>query len=206
LTASKRKINTNLLLIAVLFVFIMINQKVCSQTYFSTVEIRYNLPKKWQIRLRPTVFTFPNDGFRTELMLGKTLNANWKIFSYTQIDFYRTKYQSGVRIDYTKTFFNNKLLAQGQIRTFVGLSKDTKFEGIFVGDLHYRFFPKFAFGLRNFTLESPDEERFIKVRRSFVGPAAWFYSSPKSSFLTYYGPNLMTKNSFLFMFVWFVTI
>jgi len=195
-----------LLKITLLMVMVCTSSISYSQTYFSTIEVRYNLPKKWQIRFRPTVFTFPNEGFRTELMIGKTLNANWKIFSYSQFDFYRKKHQSGIRLDFTKTFLNNKLFSQGQIRTFIGLSKNTKFEGIFIGDLHYRLFPKIAIGARNFTLESPDEENFFKIRRSFLGPALWFYSNPKSFFLAYYGPNLMEKQSFLFTLVWFITI
>lgn len=179
---------------------------VQAQTYFSTVEIRHNLPKQWQVRLRPTVFTFPNEGFRTELMVGKILSPNWKIFSYSQFDFYRNKHQTGLRLDYSKTYLNKKLLVQGQIRAFVGMSKDTDFEGIFVGDVNYRVVPKIALGVRNFTLESPEEEQIFKVRRSFVGPAAWYYPNPKNTFLTYYGPNVMKKDSFLFMFIWFVTI
>lgn len=192
--------------LVILLGIIGISGSLNGQTYFSTVELRYNLPKKWQIRLRPTVFTFPNDGFRTELMVGKVINANWRIFSYSQFDFYRTKHQSGIRIDYTKTFLNNKLFTQGQIRTFVGLSRNTRFEGIFVGDVHYRVLPRLALGVRNFSLESPDEERLIKMRRSYIGPAVWLYPNPKSSFLIYYGPNLMAKESFLAMFVWFFTI
>lgn len=187
---------------------------VQGQTFFETVEIRHNLPKKWQIRFRPLVFPlpaplefpFPRPGFRTEIMVGKTLNAHWKVFSYSMLDFYKSKHQSGIRVDYSNTYLDKKLYVQGQLRTFVGLSKDTKFEGIFIGDIHYRVQPKLALGLRNFTLQSPEESQFLKVRRSFVGPAAWWYPSPKSSFLTYYGPNIMKKDSYLFMLVWFVTI
>ena len=188
------------------FIFLGFLGNLQAQTYFSTVEIRYNLPKQWQIRLRPTVFTFPNEGFRTELMVGKILSPNWRIFSYSQFDFYRNKHQTGLRLDYSKTYLNKKLLVQGQIRAFVGMSKDTDFEGIFLGDINYRVVPKVALGVRNFTLESPEGEQFFKVRRSFLGPAAWYYPNPKNTFLTYYGPNVMKKDSFLFMFVWFVTI
>jgi hypothetical protein len=189
----------------ILFIGIIFPRLGSSQTYFSTVEIRQNLPKKWQIRFRPIAAPLPN-GFRTEIMVGKVFSPNWRAFSYTQLDFLKGKYQTGVRIDYTKLFLNNKLTTQGQIRSFIGLSKDTKFEGIFIGDLHYRVIPKLSLGVRNFTLESPDEQRFFKVRKSFLGPSTWYYPNSKNLFLTYYGPNLMAKKSFLFMFVWFVTL
>jgi hypothetical protein len=177
-----------------------------SQTFFESVEIRHNLPKNWQIRFRPLVFPLPSEGFRTEIMVGKTLNANWKIFSYSLFDFFKSKHQSGIRLDYSNRYLDKKLYVQGQVRTFVGLSKDTTFEGIFIGDVHYRVHPELAIGLRNFTFESPEGEQFLKVRRSFLGPAAWMYPTPKTSILTYYGPNLMKKDSFLLMVVWFVTI
>lgn len=177
-----------------------------SQTFFQSIEIRHNLPKNWQIRFRPLVFPLPSEGFRTEIMVGKTLNAHWKIFSYSQFDFFKSKHQSGIRVDYSNRYLDKKLYVQGQVRTFFGLSKDTKFEGIFVGDIHYKVHPELAIGLRNFTFESPEGEQFFKVRRSFLGPTAWMYPTPKTSILTYYGPNLMKKDSFLLMVVWFITI
>ena len=197
-------IQKNSLICGIIFLAFLGN--VQAQTYFSTVEIRYNLPKQLQLRLRPTVFTFPNEGFRSEFMVGKILNPNWKIFSYSQFDFYRNKHQTGLRVDYSKTYLNKKLLVAGQVRAFVGLSRDTDFEGLFIGDVTYRVVPKVALGMRNITAESPEGEQFFKVKRSFVGPAAWYYPNPKNTFLTYYGPNVMNKDSFLFMLIWFVTI
>ena len=208
-TSQPRTTFTNVhraVLILVWIILLGLPAVVSAQTYFSTIEVRHNLPKDWQVRLRPTVFTFPNDGFRTEFMVGKIFNPYWKVFSYNTFDFYRKKHQTGIRVDYTRTFLNKKLLIAGQVRGFVGLSKDTPFEGLFLGDLTYRVVPKVALGVRNVTAESPEGEQFFKVKRSFLGPAAWYYPNPKNTFLTYYGPNVMNKDSFLFMFIWFVTI
>ena len=194
------------IIINILCIFLSAPLLVQSQTYFTTVEMRHNFPKNWQLRFRPAAFSFPNNGFRTEVIFGKVFNPHWKVFSYTQLDFFRVKHQTGLRVDYTKTFLKNKLTAQAQLRAFVGLSKGTKFEGILISDLHYKIVPKFALGARNFTLESPEGTKSFKVKRSYLGPSAWYYPSKKNTFLTYYGPNLMKKESFLFMFVWFVTI
>lgn len=193
-------------IINILCIFLSGPLQLHSQVYFTTVEMRHNFSKKWQLRFRPAAFSFPNNGFRSEIIIGKIFNPHWKVFSYTQLDFFKVKYQTGLRVDYTTSFLKNKLIYTEQLRTFVGLSKDTKFEGILISDLYYKFKPKIAFGIRNFTLESPEGTKSFKIKRSFLGPSAWYYPSKKSTFLTYYGPNLMAKKSFLFMFVYFVTI
>jgi hypothetical protein len=158
------------------------------------------------MRFRPAAFSFPNNGFRSEFLVGKVFNPHWKVFSYTQLDFFKVKHQTGLRVDYTTTFLKNKLTYSEQLRTFVGLTKGTKFEGILITDLYYKVNPKIAFGTRNFTSESPEGTKGFKLKKSYLGPSVWLYPSKKSTFLTYYGPNLMTKKSFLFMFVWFVTV
>ena len=195
-----------IIIINVLCIFLSAPLLVHSQTYFTTVEMRHNFPKNWQLRFRPASFSFPNNGFRSEIIIGKIINPHWKVFSYTQLDFFKVKHQTGLRVDYATSFLKSKLIYTEQLRTFLGISKGTKFEGILISDLYYKVTPKIAFGTRNFTSESPEGTKSFKFKKSYLGPSAWLYPSKKSTILTYYGPNLMAKKSFLFMFVWFITV
>ena len=171
------------------------------------MEFRYTFKNKWQIRARPLSTVQTAGIYRHEFMFGKILSPNWKVFSYTQMDFKDDIHHSGIRIDYNNSFLKKKLVTYNQLRTFFPLNENSKFQTIIIPDLHYRFVPKIAMGVRNFTVFTPSAKSGpLKLSNSFLGPLMWLNPTKKISILTYYGKSLVKSNSFLAMLVGIVTI
>lgn len=171
------------------------------------MEFRYTFEKKWQLRVRPLSTVQTAGVYRHEFMFGKILSPNWKVFSYTQLDFKDDIHHSGIRIDYNNSFLKKRLNTYNQLRTFFGLNETSKFQTILIPDLHYRFIPKVSMGVRNFSVFTPSVKHGpLKLSNSYLGPLMWLYPHKKISILTYYGQSLMKSNSFLAMLVGIVTI
>ena len=177
------------------------------QNFFSTIELRHTFGKNWQVRYRPIATSLPSERHRTEFMLGKLVDAHWRVFSYTQLDFAQEIYHTGIRVDYNRLSMQKKLTFNVQSRTFFGLNEKSKFHWIAIPELHYRVLPKVSVGIRNFSQAAVQAKtNEFKLTNVFLGPVVWTYPSKSMLLLTYFGPNIYTRKGYLSQLVCILNI